>query len=100
MLLLARSVNTSGSRSVAMRLVWFANFRHRMICRLAAGVVMLIPLISCLPLVFGQDSAESIPQSLRHILEGGAPPGVADLRAVQAHVRKLADRVKKSVVEV
>jgi serine protease Do len=45
-------------------------------------------------------TADSVSQSLRHLLDGAAPMGVTDLRAMQSHVQQLADRLKKCTVGV
>ena len=45
-------------------------------------------------------TASSISQSLRNVLEGAAPMGVTDLRAMQGHVQKLTDQLKKCTVGV
>jgi len=45
-------------------------------------------------------TASAISQSLRNVLEGAAPVGVTDLRAMQGHVQKLTDQLKKCTVGV
>ena len=45
-------------------------------------------------------TADAISQSLRLVLNGAAPSGVSDLRAMQGHVRKLFEQVKKCTVGV
>ncbi len=45
-------------------------------------------------------AAEAVSQNLRKVLDGGAPMGVTDLRAMQGHVRKLSDQLKKCTVGV
>jgi serine protease Do len=72
------------------RIVWLLAF--------AAEFFVAPPLFTTI--AFAQDAAEAIPPNLRRSLDGGAPSSAADLRAMQAHVRKLADRVKKSTVGI
>ena len=45
-------------------------------------------------------TTDAISQSLRHVFNGAAPMGVSDLRAMQGHVRKLVEQVKKYTVGV
>jgi serine protease Do len=45
-------------------------------------------------------TADAISQGLRQLLDGAAPKGVNDLRAMQQHVQKLSDEVKKCTVGV
>lgn len=44
--------------------------------------------------------AEVVSQNLRKVLDGSAPMGVNDLRAMQGHVRQLSDQLKKCTVGV
>jgi serine protease Do len=44
--------------------------------------------------------AEAVSQNLRKVLDGAAPMGVTDLRAMQGHVRKLSEQLKKCTVGV
>src|SRR5262249_2571394 len=45
-------------------------------------------------------AASAIAPSLRSVLDGAAPKGVTDLRAMQDHVQRLIDRLKKCTVGV
>ena len=73
----------------------------------ARGSVSSFVLLALLaPAAFGADAAsatvspESISQSLRRVLDGAPPSGVTDLRAMQGHVQKLTDVLKKCTVGV
>lgn len=44
--------------------------------------------------------AAAISESFQHVLDGAAPSGVADLKAMQLHVQKLNERLTKSVVGI
>jgi serine protease Do len=95
-----------------MRRTWFQkslfqkSFRS-LLRSIAAGIVLGLS-----PAIFAADAADStaaksaaaaaksMSQSLRHVLDGAAPSGVSDLRAMQGHVQKLVDQLKQCTVGV
>jgi serine protease Do len=73
--------------------------------RIAVRLLTFLLLVSLLltPLAAADsntDSADAAKESLDRILAGAAPVGVADLKAMQDHVRKLTDQLMKCTVGV
>src|SRR5437870_2362241 len=100
MIRFSKSVHPLGFRSFAMRCICALKLSRGVLLSFA---LLAAPLAGGMSAVFAADAtdakansaslvaADSISQSLRHLLDGNAPMGVTDLRAMQGHVRKLSD---------
>src|SRR5262245_10035660 len=95
-----KSAGPLGFRRFAMRRCRFREW--------ALGCLATLAVIGALqaPSATGADAAsatiasDSVSQSLRRLLDGAAPSGVNDLKAMQGHVQKLSDAIKKCTVGV
>jgi serine protease Do len=71
-----------------------------------AALLAAAPAAGFAPPLFADDAATATPitasiaDSLKRVLDGAAPAGVADLRAMQTHVQKLTGQLSKCTVGV
>src|SRR5262245_3414004 len=100
---IAKSARRLSFRRRTMRRDWSFGFVRGLALYLALGVALTAsPAAVAADAATNAASASSRPiaQNLRHILDGAAPKGVSDLRAMQDHVQGLVDQLKKCTVGV
>src|SRR5262245_6373742 len=100
---IAKSARRLSFRRRTMRRDWFFGLaRSLALCLAVGGGAVTSPGARATDAATNAASASSKPiaQNLRHILDGAAPKGVSDLRAMQDHVQGLVDQLKKCTVGV
>ena len=79
----------------------FRESTYSWLATLAIGLALMTPVAWAGDAASATISSDSISQSLRRILyDGASPSGVTDLRAMQDHVKKISEVLKKCTVGV